>query len=257
MANPAPIYQVEFDSQLLPGYVQSDNRPISFRKVTNTLYGRDGGSQKRAGADLRKVSLTFRILSNLGTAVSDLLHLEDCMDQYRDALAILTRADEDSPLRIHDSDRYYLATVDSVSAPFSAGESRRISYDVQWTTQPWAYAITPVTDVTAGNGGLTFALDGRRTYPVYSVPSGVTAFTATDENGKVVEFTRGATTGTVTIDCGAMTVVDGSGVNAISTLDSLNFGQYWGGGAGTYDITVSGFAGSGTITVSVTPRYEL
>jgi hypothetical protein len=260
MPNPTPIYQVEFDDQLLPGYVQSDSRPLSFKRVISNPIGRDGGRSNNSGADLRELTLDFRVLTRLDNNTSGIQHLEDCMDQYREALAILTRTYEPAELRIHDTDRYYVVSVDNISAPMVAGENRRLTYSVKFTAQPWAYGGTLAEGTFSGNGTLTVSgLDNsRRTYPTLTVAGTVTAFNAEDDNGKLVEFVRGSFSGTITINCSNMVVTTASGNNAVSTLTTLNYGLYYTPNVdGEFDLTVTGYTGSGNVNVYLRPRYEL
>ncbi len=254
----SPVYIVTYDGDQLPGYVQSDDRPIALRTARDNYFGRDTFTSAYSGAAPRDISLTFWLTSTAGSNVSGLVELENVMDQYRAALVILTREPGLKQLIINDTDRYYEAQVDDVSMPLSAGKSRSMTYSVGFLAQPWAYAVTPASTTFTGNGSPSIAIgDSRRTYPSFSIPSGVTGFVATDENGKVLSFTRGSTTGTVTVDCSDFTVVNGSGVNAVSTMNSLNYGLHYKGTDGTYGFTVTGFAGSGTVTVTMRARYEL
>jgi hypothetical protein len=256
---PTPVYQVLYGGSLLPGYVQDETRPISFKQVTSNPIGRDGGRTTNAGANVRSISLDFLILSRLGTAASGLDHLDDCMAQYREALAILTR-NNGADLQIRDTDRYYVASVDSVVAPLTAGKSTSVVYSVKWTAQPWAYDVTLAESTFSGNGTVTTTGlgDSRRTYPTFTVAGTVNAFTAEDENGKLIEFDRDTFTGTITINCGSLVATTASGNNAVSTLLTPNYGMYYEPNVdGEFVITVTGWSGSGNVNVYLRPRYEL
>lgn len=258
MPNPTAVYTVFYDGQQLPGYVQTEDRPISLRHISDNIYGRDGILSSTIGANAREIGMNFLLMSDAGANASGLTHLDNVMDQYREALKILTREPGMKQLTIHDADRYYVARVDSISAPLDAGQSRAIRYSVDFTAQPWAYATTATSSTFTANGAVNLALgDSRRAYPVFVVPAGVTHFVATDENGKVLSFTRGTASGTITIDCGELTAVSGSGVNAIITIDDLDFGLHYKGTDGTYTVTISEFTGTGTVDISIRARYEL
>lgn len=261
MPNPTPIYEVEYGGEQLPGYVQSVDRPTALNSIVNGYFGRDGASLYVPSAAPRQIVIDMLIRTRLGTNVTGLQHLDDVMDQYRDALAILTRTYGENNLRIRDTDRYYRAIVESVRAPITAQSSTRAVYTVTFNAQPWAFGVTPLSGSFSGNGTVTITglSDSRRAYPVFSVPSGVTAFTAADDNGKQIVFTRGAFTGsTITIDCSNLTVTTSGGVNAINTMSNLNFGLYYAPNVdGEFDIVITGKTGSGTVGVDVTPRYEL
>lgn len=258
MPNVTPIYVVTYNGEQLPGYVQTDDRPVVVRSITDTVIGREGFISNSIGAMQREINLSFLVKSRLGD-VSDLLHLEDCKDQWRDALRILTRDPGMKELKIHDTDRYYLAKTDNVNMPLEAGRSRSIVYNVKWTAQPWAYDATALDTDFTGNTTLNIAIgDTRKVSPQFLIPSGVTGFTATDENGKVMTFLRDTVTGAVTVDCGTFEVFKTSnGVNVVSTMQSLNYGLYYNGTDGTYQITITGFAGSGTVTCRLRAKWEL
>ena len=258
MPNPTPIYVVTYNDQQLPGYVQSDDRPLNLRYADDTVFGRDGIVSTFTGANARDISLTFLIKSTLGSNSTGLQHLDNLMDQYRTAKAILTRSPGMKELMIHDSDRYYLAKVDSVSMPMQATQSRSLLYTVGFTAQPWAYAQNSVTDSISGNGTLSLAIgtESRKTYPLLTVASTVTAFTATDGN-RTIEFVRGVNTGIIRVDCAQLRCFRlDNAQNTITSMENLNFGLYYDDGTGTYDITVTGYAGSGSIAADMFARYE-
>lgn len=259
MANPTPIYTVEYAGTQLPGYVQLDDRPVSARNITDTLFGRDGRSVKRSGWAGRSIRLNMLALSRLGSNSSGLQHLEDCKAQWREALRIVTRPTGDNALQIHDSDRYYMAAFESSTAPFQAGSSRRLEYTLAFDAQPWAFAATPVSTTFASTGVKTVTgLDNsRRAYATLTIPNGVTALVGTDALGHTIDFARGSFSGTITVDTGAMTVTTAGGVNAIDAMQNLNFGLAYDDDTGEFDFTVTTYTGSGTITLEVTPRYEL
>lgn len=259
MPNPTPIYTVTYDGVQLPGYVQSEDRPVVMSSIDDEIMGREGINTVSKGSIKRGIGISFLVKSSLGTGVTDLQHLNDCKNQWRTALAILTRRPGMKTLYIQDSDRYYLAKTDRVSMPLAAGQSRSIIYTVDWSAQPWAYAAAPVDTTFTGNTTLNITIgDSRKTYPQFLVPAAVTAFTATDENGKVLSFLRGTQGGDLTIDCANFRVTrDSDGSNAIGTMTGVNYGLNYNGTSGSYQIVITGFAGSGTVTVRIRNRWEL
>ena len=259
MANPAPLYVVSYAGEQLPGYVQGEDAPIVLGSNAEKVFGRDGGINTPTGANLRGIQLQFILISELGNATG-MQHLDNLRGQYREAAAILSRPFGENELVIHDTDRYYMAKVDKISMPQSVERSRTAIYTVDFTAQPWAISTVAQTASFSGNGTVTVSgLNGsRRTYPILSVPGTVDAFTATDEHGHTIEFDRGALTSTITIDCAKMEANRPSNP-AMTTMLNLNFGCY-------YDpltdgdnlvLTVTGFTGSGSVTVDVPKRYEL
>lgn len=258
MANPTPIYICSYGGTTIPGYVQVEDRNIEMKSADNSPLGRDGFSATAFRSERRTINLTWLLRSTLGNNVTDLQHLENVKTQYRSGLAILTRNPGFKQLKIHDTDRYYLAKTDGVALGLTTESSRNVTYNVKFSAQPWAIGTTAASTTFTGNSSPSIAIgDSRKTYPIFTIPSGVTAFTATDENSKVLQFSRLTNTGTITVDCGAMTAVNGSGVNATTSMINLGFGLYYAGTDGTYNFTVTGFAGSGTVNVDMYPRYEL
>jgi hypothetical protein len=261
MPNPAPIYKVSYNGQELPGYVQSDDRPLSFNAAVHKPIGRDGANRSKTSSGRRDISLTFLLKSSLGLGATGLQHLDNVMDQYRSALAIITRAGDDSPLVIHDTDRYYEASIDSVSMPMNAQQSRSIQYSATFSAQPWAIATTPQTASFSGNGTVNIAgmLGSRTTYPLLVVPNTVTDFTATDTHGHVLTFKRYTSSVNITVDCGKMRAYRTStGQSLMYTMESLNFGLVYDPSDGnTFSLTITGFSGSGSVTVNIPKRYEL
>lgn len=259
MASPTPIYRVSFNGSLIPGYVQTETRPLSFRSSSQSILNRNGGLMSQNGADIRKIQVDLHILSQLSTYASGLDHLNDCKSQYRTALSILARAGENAAsLSIGDMDRYTLAVVDNVSAPFEAGQSRMIAYSIVFSAEPYFRASVAKTTTFSGNGTASLTLgDTATTYPTFTVPSGVTAFTATHAaSGRVVDFVRGSFGSTITINCANFQVTQ-NGIDASSTMNNVNYGIKHTTGAGTFSVAITNFAGSGSVTMSVKERYEL
>lgn len=255
MANPTPLYRVKFNGSFLPGYLQEESHPVNKRNTTTDLLNRNGGISGVHGARPREVSLSMRVLTRLDSATG-VGHLNDCQDQYAEALAICDRATTAQQLFVGDQTKYLNAIFTGASTTLTAGENRRLTYSLKFTADPYFLDVTPVTGSITGNGTLNLTMpDTRETYPVFSVPSGVTGFTASS-GGKTVTFLRGTYPGTITIDCSNFHVTNSNG-DASGTMKTMNFGIKHTTGAGTFAIVTTGYAGSGTIGVSVTPRYEL
>jgi hypothetical protein len=259
---PSPIYVVTYDGDQFPGYVQGDDQPLILKVVSQDILNRNGGIVTPHGSEIRKISLDFIVLSRLGSDVTELQHLNDCKDQYRVAAAITARATGVAKLYIGNTDRHLSALPTGISAPLVSDESaRRIRYRVTFDAEPYYVGETAITGSFSGNTtvGLVFATDSRETYPIFTIPSGVTGFTATHAaSGKTIEFLRDTFTGEIVISTSNFTVKQTSnGGNASRTMQNVNYGMKWAGGTGTMSIVVTGFAGSGTVSVDIYPRYEL
>lgn len=256
---PTPIYRVKFGTEFLSGYVQTEDGPLTFGVADQTILNRNGGILSKHGARSRRFVLQFIVMSRLGAGVTELQHLNDCKDQVADSSAILSRAVSPDKLYIGSMDKYVLALPTSISAPLAAGTPRTLRFTVEFSAEPYWRASTPISDSFSGNGTVTMTLpETRETYPVFSVPSGVTAFVATHSaSGRAVDFLRGTVTGTIQIDCGDFSVVNASsGADRSRTMQNVNFGIRHTAGAGDFELDITGFAGSGTVDVDVRPRYE-
>jgi hypothetical protein len=258
-AGPSPIYVVTYAGSQFPGYVQAEDQPLEFRHVSQNILNRNGAINSLNGADTRQVSLDFIVMSRLDN-VTDLQHLNDCKDQYRTAMTICANATGPNDLYIGATDRHLDAVPLSISAPIEAGSNRFIKYRVTFATDPYYVATTPVTGSFSGNTTVNITPTGNllTTYPKFTIPSGVTAFTATHAaSDKVVDFLRGSVAGEVVIHTSRFTVKKSStGTDASSTMQNVNFGMKH-TGATAMSIVVTGFAGSGTVTVDLYPRYPL
>lgn len=253
---PTPIYRVRYNSNYLPGFLQQEDIPIDFRLAAGESINQMGGSVRSNGASLRPIRLAMRLISRLGTATG-LQHLEDCKDQWREGLRYVSRLDDPAPLYIGDTDRYMMAQFKNSSMPLTAGESpQRATYRVEFLAKPFFLDDTAETDTVSGNGTLsvTFA-DTAKTYPVFTLASGVTAAILTAPDGRTITFARGAATGEVTIDCARLTVRQGDGTTAIASVAEVDWG-FSKVGSGTFDVVVTGYAGSGDIDMDMTARYE-
>lgn len=257
---PTPIYTVTYGSDQFPGYVQSEPQSLEFRYTPQNILNRIGGSVTTHGTDLRRVTLQFIVLTRLGAGVSELDHLNDCKDQFREAADIASRATGLDQLKIGSTDRYLNALPVGIGTEFIAGTSRSLRYTVEFIAEPYLIDTTAVTDSFSGNGTVTLTLtDTLTTYPVFTVPSGVTAFTATHTpSGKVVDFLRGSVSGEVEIDCASLEVTKTSnGLDASITMNNVNFGIRHVTGAGDLDIDITNYAGTGSVGVEASPRYSI
>jgi hypothetical protein len=228
------------------------------RNMALNSVNRHGGLLDTGGLALRPIQLEFRVLTRLETSATGLEHLDDIKDQIRDAKRYLGRVEGYAPLYIGDTDRYINALFTNISVTFVAGETRRGTYSVQFMCDPLFINETPLQDTVTGNDTLsvTFVDDTAETYPVLAIPSGVTAAIFTS-GSKTLTFTRGSVTGALTIDCGRLSAVkDSDGSNVVSTITEVDWG-FSKSGTGAFNVVVTGFAGSGTITMTIPARYEL
>jgi hypothetical protein len=261
MANPTPTYRVKFDGQYLPGYLQTEGYPLTMRNVMVDIINRDGGVIYSNGAMSRDLSLEFRVLSRLtDQTASGLEELEDCMDQYRDALAVCARAAVGQPLYIGptDTDKYVLATFKDSDYQLLAPDHDAINYTLNFSTSP--YFLGPVvsgSQAVSGDTSIGVVIgDTRKTYPEITIPSGITAITVSHTpSGKSFTF-AGSHANPVTVYCDSLIVEDSAGTNYVASITSgPDFGIYH-VGSGTMTLNITGVTGSGTVVVRMQPRTE-
>lgn len=256
MPGPTPVYVITFNGSQLPGYAQTEEQPFSKRIQHQPVLNRSGSINSMHGADERPVALNFLVKSRLASTDTDLNHLHDCEDQWRDALGIVGRVNTEAQLLIGNTDRYLMAMFESSSQPKEASKSRSVTYTINFIAQPYYRDITDLSDTFTGNGTASvFVPPGADTYPRFVIPNGVTAFTATHD-GRTITFDRLTFSGNISIDCSNFKVFQGS-TNASRTMQTMNYGLTFAGtGSGTTrSVTITGFAGSGTVTMTATPRY--
>ncbi len=261
MAHPTPVYRVKFDDQYLPGYLQVEALPLTMRNVMVDIINRDGGVIYSNGAMSRDLSLEFRVLSRLNHfSASGLEELEDCIDQYRDALAICARADVGQPLYIGPTttDKYLLATFKDSDYQWTAPDHDAISYTLNFSTTPYFLGPTVSgSQSVSGNTSINVNIgDTRKTYPDITIPSGITAITVSHTlSGKSFTF-AGTHANPVTVYCGSLLVEDSAGTNYVANITSgPDFGIYH-VGSGTMTLNITGVTGSGTVSVRMQPRTE-
>lgn len=258
MANPTAQYKVRFDGKVLPGYLQSEDMPIEARNGKVEVISRDGGSMYQNGTNFRGITLHFNVLSRLGSNSTGLEHLGDCLEQYREAAAYVTRPVSASTLFFGDVSHYLIAQYGQVSAPLAAPDSKRIRYNVNFDATPWFYgpAISSV-DTISGNDTIVLNMpDTRKTYPAFTIPTGITRMAVSHApSGKSFVFS-GTHASDITVDCGRLIVTDTAGDNHVSKIvTGPDFGIYHiGSGSCTFDITL--VTGSGDVVTTMVPRLE-
>lgn len=256
MPNPSPVYVVTFGGTALPGYVQTEDIPLNMRVGGSEILGRDGGTQARHGAAFRDISLTMRLLSRLSSGTG-LQHLNDVKDQWRDALATLIDTTSPAQLKIGETDRYIMAEFVSSTEPLQAFESKRATYTLTFRGNPPYFLGTTVSGSASvsGNTTITTAIgDTRRTYPTITIPSGITRITLTDPVTSKSFTLSGSHSAPWVVDCATLQITEG-GSNAVSYLQTTpDFGIYH-VGSGSLVLSSSNVTGSGTVSVTMQPRY--
>jgi hypothetical protein len=232
--------------------------PIESRNGLIEVISRDGGSMYQNGTNFRGIKLNFNVLTRLGGNHTGLEHLSDCLEQYREAAAYVTRSVSSSTLFFGDVSHYLIAQYRQISAPLAAPDSKRIRYAVDFDATPWFYG-PPVSSTDAISGDDTIVLnmpDTRKTYPVFTIPTGITRMAVNHSaSGKSFVYS-GTHASPITVDCGRLTVLDSTGTNHVSKIvTGPDFGIYH-IGSGSFTAAVSLVTGSGNVVTTMTPRLE-
>lgn len=257
MPNPSPVYIVTYNSVALPGYVQGEDLPLFMKQASAEILGRDGGTLARRGAAMRDISLQMRLLSSLSSGTG-LQHLNNVKDQWRSALATCIDADGPAPLKIGETDRYITAEFESSTEPLSSAESsQRATYTLTFKGNPPYFIGTTVSGSAAVSGDTTITTtigDTRKTYPSITIPTGITRITLTHAaTGKTFTLS-GSHASDWIVDCATLQITT-AGSNAVSYLTSSpDFGIYH-VGAGALVLSSSNVLGTGTVSVTLSPRY--
>lgn len=257
MPNPSAVYTVQFSGTTLPGYCQFEDLPLFMKVASSEILGRNGGTQDRLGASMRDVTLRMRLLSTLsgGTGAQ---HLDNVMDQWESAMNTCVDAEGPAQLKIGRTDRYLNAEFISASAPKESIESsRRYTYTLTFKANPPYFIGTTVSGSAAisGNGTITTAIgDTRRTYPTITIPSGITRITLSGV-GTGKSFTlSGSHASPWVVNCATLQITQ-AGSNSIEDLiSSPDFGISH-QGSGSLVLSSSNVTGSGTVSVTMAPRY--
>lgn len=252
----APVYVYNFNGVDLPGYGQLERFDLRAKAGHDDIVNRNGGILWTNGLAVRPITINLNIYSRL-TSGSGIDHLNDLKDQIRDALRVCARVKTPAQLFLGDTDRYLTAVFTGFDSAFSSADGRRGSYGLNFDAQPLFESTTLQTDSVAADGTLELAMvDTAETYPVFIIDAGITNAVLTGPDGRTITFVRGAVVGDVRIDCGTFrieTVADEASV--ASTVEEVNIGFSY-EGTGNFTVTVSGFAGTGNITMQMRARYE-
>lgn len=166
VGQPTPVYKIQFNGSILPGYGQAVDDPLVKRVTPRRVPYQSGGAGTALGADARSVRISMRLLTRLSRNTSSRARLDDLMEQYRDTLAIVDRVVEPTELYIGDSDRYLLATFVEASMPLTAPDHQAATYTLTFSAEAYYRATTATTNYREGIGParITATLSGASAY---------------------------------------------------------------------------------------------
>lgn len=141
---PAQQYIITYNGYQLPGYAQAEDDASDMNISDAYAYGWDGSLSQYAGLNNKALKLSFRVWEST---------YRTCKDEYHLATTILrSRREGFAPLFVDYTDRYFNATVKSVTYTQDVSKSRRLlDYDVEFDCQPWWTSVMGYTITGAGS----------------------------------------------------------------------------------------------------------
>jgi len=206
---PSQAYLAEFNSYVLPGYVQDESIDSTMNIGQHYAPYADGSNSEYTGLQNKMLSLRLKVWEQ------DYL---TCKNEVQRAATIVRSSRGFSPLYVQSSDRYYEALTQSVKMQKTAGESvRTLEYEVQFECKPWYYSVSGYS--LTGTGTINTDQVGRTIDDGGWTPARITV---TGTNVTVSGYTEtGAFAGFISVS-GAVTnlIIDSNDVTA--TISSVN-----------------------------------
>lgn len=237
MGRPARRYIVTYNGFQLPGYAQSEDDPLTVSLVDHYAFGVDGSISQTKGMENKSFSMDFKIWEDTYQA---------CKNKYYNAVtALRSRRDGFARLFVDYTDRYFNATVRSITYTQRAEQSKKLlTYSVEFNTQPWMtgieHHVIEGPNSTTEDVGRT--LDSGGWTPALVILSGT--------NPTVSGYSATQFTGYISIS-GVVTDFEIDTENSFSTDDSaMNYKEYglwvapgttWFDTTGVTDMTISYF----------------
>lgn len=139
---PSQQYLAQFNSQILPGYVQDETFDSSMNIENHYAPYADGSLSEYTGLQNKILSLRLKVWEP---------DYEACKDEVQRAATIVRSSRTFAPLYVQKSDRYYEALTQSIKMQKTAGESvRTLDYEVQFECKPWYYSVSGYTITGTG-----------------------------------------------------------------------------------------------------------
>jgi hypothetical protein len=242
-------YLAEYNTFVLPGYVQEENFDSTMNIADHdSTYG-DGSESEYTGLQNKILSLTLKVWE------CDYLTVKN--EVQKAATILRSRKIGFAPLRVQYSDRYYMALVGKIQLSKQAGSSVRTGdYVVQFECKPWLIGSSGYTLTGTGTidtDQVTRTIDDGGWTPTRITVTGtnvtISGYTATGEFAGFVSVS-GAVTNLV-IDSDAFTATIG-GLNANDRMRWVDYRTYI-GPAKTIFVTT----GASSMTVEYNNRWYI
>ena len=246
---PSQSYLAEYNSYVLPGYVQDESFESSMNIANHEATYADGSESEYIGLQNKVLSLTLKVWE------CDYLTVKN--EVQKAATYLRSKRKGFAPLRVQYSDRYYEALVQRISLSKTAGTSVKTGdYQVNFECRPWltsysGYTLTGTGSITTDQVGRTIEDGGWTPTRITVTGTNVTISGYTDD-GQFAGFVSisGAVTGMV-IDSNAFTATIG-GVNANDRMKWADYRTYVGPGRTTFVTT-----GASSMTVQYNNRWYI
>lgn len=246
---PSPQYLAQYNSYVLPGYVQNEVFSSDMTVAQHYAPYADGSPSEYVGLQNKMLQLRLKVWEQ---------DFATCKEQVQLAATYLrTKRNGFADLYIQDSDRHYEAMVKSIREENTAGKSVRImEYEVQFETRPWL--ISNDTFTLSGIGTINTDQVSRDLYDGGWTPATITltgtditisGYTSTGDFAGYVEI-DGAVSNLI-IDSENYTATIG-GVNANAQMITADYRLFVGPGRTNFAIT-----GASTCTIDYQNRWYL
>lgn len=222
----APQYLAEYNTFVLPGYVQNEQFESAMNIANHEAPYADGSQSEYTGLQNKILSLTLKVWE------CDYLTVKNEVEKA--ATILRSRKIGWSPLKVQYSDRYYMALVQNISLSKEAGTSVKTGdYQIKFECQPWLFGASgfTLTGTTSDTDQVGRTIDDGGWTPTRITVTGtnvtISGYTATGEFAGFVSIS-GAVTNMI-IDSDAFTATIG-GVNANDRMRWVDYRTYVGPG---------------------------
>ena len=246
---PAQQYLAQFNTYVLPGYVQDESFTSDLNVATHYAAYRDGSNSEITGLANKPLTVRLKVWEQDYATVKDQILLAGTI--------LRSKRDGFGDLYLQYTDRYYPAIPKSVKYDKSVGSSTKIGeYTVDFECKPWlvsvsGYSISGTGTLDTDTVGRTIA-DGGWTPTVVTVTGTditISGYTATGDYAGFISVS-GAVSNLV-IDTEGYSATIG-GVNYNSVMDFADYQLYVGPARTYYDIT-----GASSTTISWNNRWYI
>lgn len=231
---PAQNYLAEYNSYVLPGYVQNESVDSSANIAAHYAPYADGSLSEYMGLQNKVLSLTLKVWEPT--------YLDAKLVVGKAATIVRSKRDGFAPLYVHYTDRYYSAMNGFIKEDKTAGTSTRIlEYQTQFECLPWltsvsGYQISGTGTIDTDQVGRTID-DGGWTPTRFTVTGTnvtVSGYTSTGDFAGFVSVS-GAVTNLI-VDSDAFTATIG-GVNKNDLMKWADYRTYVGPGKTYFVVT--------------------